>query len=104
MYAPGMSTPEIQGHLEEISGVEVSPSLISTVTEAVVEEVKIWQSRRLESAYPIVYLDALMVKTRDGGHIQNKAVHVVLGAPLPRSNPKSLLNCRLHKMPSPVVR
>src|SRR5438477_2761199 len=62
MYARGMSTREIQGHLEEIYGIEVSPTLISNVTEAIVEEVKAWQSRPLEEVYPIVYLDAMMVK------------------------------------------
>jgi putative transposase len=56
-----MSTREIQGHLEEIYGIDVSPTLISNVTEAIVEEVKAWQSRPLEEMYPIVYLDAMMV-------------------------------------------
>ena len=79
MYARGMSTREIQGHLEEIYGIEVSPTLISNVTEAIVEEVKAWQSRPLEEMYPIVYLDAMMVKMRDNGHVQNKAIYVVLG-------------------------
>src|ERR1700689_5062545 len=82
MYARGMSTREIQGHLEEIYGIEVSPTLISNVTEAVLDEVKAWQSRPLEELYPIVYLDALMVKVRDEGHIQNKAIYVVLGVNL----------------------
>jgi putative transposase len=82
MYARGMSVREIQGHLEEIYGVEVSPSLISSVTDAVIEEVKLWQNRPLEEVYPIVYLDALMVKVRDNGHIQNKAIYVVLGITL----------------------
>src|SRR6202795_741343 len=82
MYARGMSTREIQGHLEEIYKVEVSPTLISNVTEAVLEEVKSWQSRPLDSVYPIVYLDALMVKVRDEGHVQNKAIYVVLGVNL----------------------
>src|SRR5229473_8241083 len=82
MYARGMTTREIQGHLEEIYGLEVSPTLISNVTDAVVEEVKQWQSRPLEQVYPIVYLDALMVKVRDEGHIQNKAIYVVLGVDL----------------------
>src|SRR5499433_4315529 len=59
MYARGMTTREIQGHLEEIYGIEVSPALISNVTEAVIEEVKQWQNRPLEELYPIVYLDAL---------------------------------------------
>jgi putative transposase len=79
MYARGMSTREIQGHLEEIYGIEVSPTLISNVTDAVVEEVKAWQSRPLEELYPIVYLDAMMVKMRDSGHVQNQAIYVVLG-------------------------
>jgi putative transposase len=82
MYARGMSTREIQGHLQEIYGIEVSPTLISTVTEAVVEEVKLWQSRPLESLYPILYMDALMVKIRDGGHVSNKAIHVAIGVNL----------------------
>jgi transposase-like protein len=82
MYARGMTTREIQGHLEEMYGIEVSPALISNVTEAVIEEVKLWQGRPLEELYPIVYLDALMVKARDEGHIQNKAIYVVLGVNL----------------------
>ena len=81
MYARGMTTREIQGHLEEIYSIEVSPALISNVTEAVLEEVKLWQSRPLDELYPIVYLDALMVKVRDEGHIQNKAIYVVLVCP-----------------------
>jgi putative transposase len=79
MYARGMSTREIQGHLEEIYKVEVSPTLISNVTEAVMEEVKSWQSRPLDSVYPIVYLDALVVKIRETGHVRNKAIYVVIG-------------------------
>src|SRR5437016_2171847 len=82
MYARGMSTREIQGHLEEIYGIEVSPTLISNVTEAILEEVKAWQSRPLEEMYPIVYLDAMMVKMRDNGHVQNQAIYVVLGVDL----------------------
>jgi putative transposase len=82
MYARGMSTREIQGHLQEIYKVEVSPTLISNVTDAVIEEVKQWQSRPLDELYPIVYLDALMVKVRDEGHVQNKAIYVVLGVNL----------------------
>ena len=79
MYARGMSTREIQGHLEEIYKVEVSPALISNVTDAVLEEVKSWQSRPLDAVYPIVYLDALVVKIRDTGHVRNKAIYVVIG-------------------------
>src|ERR1700756_5054350 len=82
MYARGMTTREIQGHLEEMYKIEVSPTLISNVTEAVIEEVKQWQNRPLDELYPIVYLDALMVKVRDEGHVQNKAIYVVLGVNL----------------------
>jgi putative transposase len=82
LYARGLSTREIQGHLEEIYGVEVSPTLISNVTEAVLDEVQAWQNRALEEIYPILYLDALMVKVRDNGHIQNKAIYVALGVDL----------------------
>jgi putative transposase len=79
MYARGMSTREIQGHLEEIYKVEVSPTLISNVTEEVMEEVKIWQSRPLDAVYPMIYLDALVVKIRDNGHVRNKAIYVAIG-------------------------
>ena len=79
MYARGMTTREIQGHLQEIYGVEVSPALISQVTEEVMEEVKAWQSRPLEPIYPIVYLDALYVKMRHEGRVENRAVYVAIG-------------------------
>src|ERR1700693_1086790 len=79
VYSRGMSTREIQGHLEEIYKVEVSPTLISNVTEAVMEEVKSWQSRPLDAVYPIVYLDALVVKIRETGHVRNKAIYVAIG-------------------------
>jgi putative transposase len=79
MYARGMSTREIQGHLFEIYRVEVSASLISEVTDAIVEEVRQWQSRPLEPLYPIVYLDALFVKMRHEGRIENRAVYVAIG-------------------------
>lgn len=82
MYARGMSTREIQGHLEEIYGVAVSPQLISNVTDEVLDEVRTWQSRPLETVYPIVYLDALYVKMRDNGHVQNRAVYVAIGVNL----------------------
>ena len=79
LYARGMTTREIQGHLEEIYGVDVSPSLISSVTDAILEEVKIWQNRPLDALYPIVYMDAVRVKVRDNGHVINKAVYLALG-------------------------
>jgi len=79
LYARGMTTREIQGHLEEIYQVDVSPALISNVTEAVMEEVKAWQSRPLDGVYPIVYLDALVVKMRVEGRVENRAVYVAIG-------------------------
>ena len=82
MYTRGMSTREIAGHLEEIYGVAVSPALISNVTEAVMEEVKTWQGRPLDAVYPIVYLDALVVKIRDAGHVRNRALYVAIGVNL----------------------
>lgn len=79
LYSRGMTTREIQGHLEEIYGVEVSPALISIVTEAVAEEVKAWQNRPLDALYPIVYMDAIRVKARGNGHVVNKAVYLAIG-------------------------
>ena len=79
LYARGMSTREIQGHLEEIYGAEVSPQLISTVTEGVTAEVADWQNRPLEPVYPVVFFDALRVKVRDEGTVRNKAVYLALG-------------------------
>src|ERR1700678_4354412 len=74
LYTRGMSTREIQGHLEEIYGAEVSPDLISTVTNAVATEVAQWQSRPLEPLYPVMFFDAIRVKVRDQGTVANKAV------------------------------
>jgi putative transposase len=79
LYARGMTTREIQGHLHELYGVEVSPTLISNVTDAVLEDVKAWQNRSLEAVYPIVYLDAIHLKLRTNGHVQNQAVYLALG-------------------------
>ena len=79
MYARGMTVREIQGHLLELYGLEVSPDLISTVTDAVLETVAEWQNRPLEAMYPLVFFDALRVKIRDEGLVRNKAVYVALG-------------------------
>jgi len=79
MYARGMTVREIQGHLLEIYGLEVSPQLISTVTDEVLAEVVQWQARALEALYPIVYFDALRLKIRDEGTVRNKAVYLALG-------------------------
>jgi putative transposase len=78
LYARGLTIREIQGHLQDLYGVEVSPDLISRVTDAVLEEVKEWQSRPLEAVYPVVFFDALRVKIRDEGLVKNKAVYVAL--------------------------
>jgi putative transposase len=78
MYASGMTTREIQGHIEEIYGVEASPSLISAITDAVMEEVTAWQNRPLEPCYPIVFMDAIRVNIRSDGAVSNKAVFVAL--------------------------
>ncbi len=77
-----MTTREIQGHLEELYGVEVSPSLISTVTDAVMEEVRAWQNRPLDTVYPILYLDAIQVKVRTQGRVINKAIYLTFGVTL----------------------
>src|ERR1700761_6375302 len=82
MYARGMTTREIQGHLEEMYRIEVSPTLISNVTDAVIEEVKAWQTRPLDAIYPIVYLDALVVKMRNEGRVENRAVYLAIGITL----------------------
>jgi putative transposase len=74
-----MSTREIVAHLRDLYGVEVSPDLISAVTDAVLEEIASWQSRPLEPVYPLVFFDALRVKVRDEGLVRNKAVHIALG-------------------------
>jgi Transposase and inactivated derivatives len=79
LYARGMTTRQIKQHLEEIYQDEVSPSLISSVTDAISDEVKAWQSRPLDTVYPIIYLDALVVKVRESSHIQNKAIHLIIG-------------------------
>lgn len=79
MYARGMTTRDIQGHLEEMYQVEVSPSLISDVTEGVMEQARAWQNRPLEPFYGIVFLDALYVKMRHEGRVENRAVYVALG-------------------------
>ena len=79
LYARGMTVREIQSHLEEMYGTEVSPTLISSVTDAVMDEVKAWQSRPLDSIYPIVYLDCIHAKVRDSGVVRAKAVYLAIG-------------------------
>ncbi len=79
MYARGLTTRDIQAQLQELYGVEVSSTLISNVTDAVLDEIKTWQSRALDRVYPIIYLDALVVKIRMDKQVINKAVHLALG-------------------------
>lgn len=78
MYARGMTTRDIQTHLEEIYGVEVSPTLVSQVTEALTEEVRLWQNRPLDDVYPIVYLDEVRIKVKHNGSIIIKAVYLAI--------------------------
>ena len=82
LYARGMTTRDIQAHLAEVYGAEVSPALISNVTGAVAEEITAWQTRPLDAVYPIIYIDALVVKVRDSGTVDNKAAHLAIGVDL----------------------
>lgn len=79
MYALGMTVRDMQGHLHDMYGVEVSSGLISAVTDSIMDEVRAWQDRPLEPLYPIVYLDALMVKMRQDGKVDNRAVYTAIG-------------------------
>ena len=79
LYARGMTTREIRAHVEELYGVTVSRELISKVTDEIHEELREWRSRPLEAVYPLVYFDALRVKIREEGVVQNKAVHLAIG-------------------------
>jgi len=82
LYGRGLSTRDIQAHLVEIYGTDVSPDLISRVTDAVLADAKAWQNRPLEAVYPILYLDALVVKIRDGKTVRNHACYVAIGVNL----------------------
>ena len=82
LYARGMTTRDIQAHLEEMYGVEISPTLVSQVTRAIQEEVALWQNRPLDEIYPIVYLDAIRVKVRHENRVINKAVYLAIGVNL----------------------
>lgn len=79
LYSRGMTVREIQSHLIEMYGAEVSPTLISSVTDAVMEDVKQWQSRPLDAVYPVIYLDCIHVKIRDAGAMRTKAVYLAIG-------------------------
>jgi putative transposase len=82
LYAGGMTVRDIGHHLQRVYGTELSHDTISTVTDAVLDKVKAWQTRPLDEVYPIMYVDALMVKVRDGAHVRNKAAHLVVGVDL----------------------
>jgi len=79
LYARGMTTRDIKAHLAEVYGVEVSHETVAKVTEVVVEEIRAWQSRPVDEVYPIVFIDAIRIKVRDGGTVTNKAAHLVVG-------------------------
>ena len=79
LYARGLTVREIQQHLTEIYGTEVSPTLISAVTDGVMDEVKQWQSRPLDAVYPVIYLDCIHVKVRDAGSVRAKAIYLAIG-------------------------
>jgi putative transposase len=82
LYARGLTVREIQGHLQEMYGTDVSATLISSVTDAVIDEVKAWQSRPLDAVYPIVYMDCIHVKVRDNGAVRVKAIYLAIGVNL----------------------
>lgn len=79
LYAGGMTVRDIQAHLERTVGTELSHETIANITDAVLEEVKAWQSRPLDPVYPVVFLDAIVVKVRDGAHVVNRAAHIAVG-------------------------
>jgi putative transposase len=79
LYSRGMTTRDIEAHLAEVYGAQVSPALISRVTDVVAEEITAWQTRPLDAFYAILYIDALVVKVRDGGAVDNKAAYLVTG-------------------------
>ena len=79
LYACGIGTRDIQGHVHELYGIDISRDLVSAVTDSVIEEVGAWQSRPLDAIYAIVLFDALRVKVRDEGPVKNKAVYLAIG-------------------------
>ena len=82
LYSRGLSVRDIQAHLQEIYGVEVGHDLISRVTDAVMEDVRAWQQRPLDDVYPVVFLDCLVLKIREGGSVQRRACYLALGVNL----------------------
>jgi len=82
MYSRGMTTRDIQAHIYEIYQTEISPDLVSTITDEVIQEVEMWQKRPLDKIYPIVFMDAIVLKIKDNGHVQNKALNLAIGVNL----------------------
>ena len=82
MYAKGMSTRDIQSHIYDIYGYEISPETVSSITDSVIEKVKEWQGRPLQAVYPIVFMDGLVVKMRKEGHVRKMSVYAVIGIDL----------------------
>jgi hypothetical protein len=82
LFAGGMTIRDIGHHLASTIGTELSHETISKITDAVCDEVLAWQQRPLEALYPVIYLDAIIVKVRDGGHMRNKAAHIAIGVDL----------------------
>jgi len=82
MYAKGMSTRDIQAHIEEIYGAKISPAMVSSITDKVIEVAKEWQNRPLQNLYPIAYFDAIHYKVRQQGKVINKAAYTCLGIDL----------------------
>ena len=79
LYSRGLSVRDVQAHLREIYGVEVSSGLISQVTDAVMDDARAWQQRPLDDVYPVLFLDAFVVKIREGGSVQRRACYLALG-------------------------
>ncbi|MFT4718092.1 MAG: putative transposase [Rickettsiales bacterium] len=84
MYARGMTMSEIEGHLKDIYGTDVSKDFISNVTDSIITELNSWQNRPLDEVYPIIYMDAIRIKSNDEGRIINKAVHLAIGVNMDR--------------------
>jgi transposase-like protein len=102
MYARGVSTREIVGHLHDLYGIDVSPDLTSTVTDAVLDEVATWQQRPLDAIYPLVFFDAIRVNIRDEGMVRNKAIHIALG--VRADGAKEVLGLRVEQTKAPSAR
>lgn len=79
LYAGGMTIRDIQHHLASSIGMDISPETISAITDAVLDEVMVWQNRQLEEFYPVIFLDAIRIKVRDGGRVVNKSAYMAVG-------------------------